>query len=84
MFTYEYPHPAVTTDCVIFGYDIREGLSVLLVERGIEPYRGRWAFPGGFRRRLGSNPSLSNSSALSPTCTGIRVRGSLQSRIWLW
>ena len=48
MYTYQYPHPAVTTDCVIFGYDLREGLSVLLVERGIDPYKGRWAFPGGF------------------------------------
>lgn len=47
-FTYNYPHPAVTTDCVIFGYDIKEGLSVLLVERGMEPYKGCWAFPGGF------------------------------------
>ena len=48
MYTYQYPHPAVTTDCVIFGYDVREGLSVLLVQRGIDPYKGRWAFPGGF------------------------------------
>jgi len=48
MYTYQYPHPAVTTDCVIFGYDIREGLSVLLVERGVEPFKGCWAFPGGF------------------------------------
>ena len=47
-YTYKYPHPAVTTDCIIFGYDIREGLSVLLVQRGIDPYKGRWAFPGGF------------------------------------
>ena len=47
-YTYKYPHPAVTTDCVIFGYDVREGLSVLLVERGLEPFKGRWAFPGGF------------------------------------
>jgi len=47
-FTYKYPHPAVTTDCIIFGYDLREGLSVLLVERGGEPYKGCWAFPGGF------------------------------------
>ena len=46
-YTYEYPRPAVTTDCVIFGFD-SEGLSVLLVERGIEPYKGCWAFPGGF------------------------------------
>ena len=48
MYSYKYPHPAVTTDCVIFGYDIREGLSVLLVQRGIDPFKGRWAFPGGF------------------------------------
>lgn len=46
-YTYEYPRPSVTTDCVIFGFD-SEGLSVLLIERGIEPYKGCWAFPGGF------------------------------------
>ena len=48
MYTYQYPHPAVTTDCVIFGYDLREGLSVLLVQRGIDPFKDRWAYPGGF------------------------------------
>jgi 8-oxo-dGTP diphosphatase len=32
---------------VIFGFD-GERLQVLLVERGIEPYKGKWAFPGGF------------------------------------
>jgi 8-oxo-dGTP diphosphatase len=47
MYCYKYPHPAVTTDCVIFGFD-GERLQVLLVERGIEPYKGKWAFPGGF------------------------------------
>jgi 8-oxo-dGTP diphosphatase len=47
LFTYKYPHPAVTTDCVIFGFD-GERLQVLLIERGIEPFKGRWAFPGGF------------------------------------
>ena len=46
-FCYRYPHLAVTTDCVIFGFD-GERLQVLLIERGIEPYKGRWAFPGGF------------------------------------
>ena len=44
---YKYPHPSVTTDCVIFGFDGNK-LKVLLVERGIEPFKGRWAFPGGF------------------------------------
>ena len=48
LYTYRYPHPAVTTDCVIFGYDAKGGLSILLVERGGEPYKGCWAFPGGF------------------------------------
>lgn len=46
-YCYRYPHPAVTTDCVIFGFD-GERLQVLLIERGIEPFKGRWAFPGGF------------------------------------
>ena len=46
-YCYKYPHPAVTTDCVIFGFDGAK-LKVLLIERGIEPYKGRWAFPGGF------------------------------------
>ncbi len=44
---YKYPHPAVTTDCVVFGFDGRK-LNILLVERGIEPFKGMWAFPGGF------------------------------------
>lgn len=47
MYTYKYPHPSVTTDCVIFGFD-GISLKVLLIERGIEPFKGRWAFPGGF------------------------------------
>ena len=47
VYTYRYPHPAVTADCVIFGFD---GVSIklLLIQRGIEPYKGKWAFPGGF------------------------------------
>ena len=46
-YTYEYPRPSVTSDCVIFGYDA-QGLSVLLIERGQDPFKGCWAFPGGF------------------------------------
>ncbi len=48
-YCYEYPHPSVTTDCVIFSFDGSK-LRVLLVRRGIEPYKGRWAFPGGFMK----------------------------------
>lgn len=46
-FCYKYPHPAVTADCVIFGFD-GVGIKVLLIQRGIEPYKDKWAFPGGF------------------------------------
>lgn len=48
-YCYQYPHPAMTCDCVIFGFD-GFSLQVLLVERGCEPYKGRWAFPGGFMK----------------------------------
>jgi 8-oxo-dGTP diphosphatase len=47
--TYQYPRAALTVDCVVFGFD--EGdLKVLLIERGLEPFKGRWALPGGFVR----------------------------------
>ncbi len=46
-YIYKYPHPSVTTDCVIFGFDGLQ-LRVLLIERKNDPYKGYWAFPGGF------------------------------------
>lgn len=48
-YTYEYPHAAITADCVIYGFD-GERLKILLIERGLEPYKGMWALPGGFMR----------------------------------
>lgn len=47
MYSYKYPHPAVTTDCVIFGFD-GVNIKLLLIQRGMEPFKGAWAFPGGF------------------------------------
>lgn len=42
-----FPPFAVTGDTVVFTR--REGrLMVALVQRGNDPYRGRWALPGGF------------------------------------
>ena len=52
-YIYEYPHPAVTADSVVFGYDGKQ-LKVLLIKRGQEKeasntaYVGFWALPGGF------------------------------------
>ena len=48
-FTYKYPHPAVTTDCVILTFH-EDQLKILLIRRGIEPFKGSWALPGGFLR----------------------------------
>lgn len=46
-YTYRYPRPAVTADSVVLAWEAGK-LSVLLVERKHPPYRGCWAFPGGF------------------------------------
>lgn len=46
-YTYEYPHPAVTTDIVIFTIRDRQ-LKLLLIKRAGAPFKGKWALPGGF------------------------------------
>jgi 8-oxo-dGTP diphosphatase len=46
-FQYDYPHPALTVDCVTFGFDGGE-MKILLVKRGIDPFLEKWALPGGF------------------------------------
>jgi len=48
-YTCKYPRAALTVDCVVFGFNEGE-LKVLLIERGLEPFKGRWALPGGFVR----------------------------------
>lgn len=58
MYQYDYPHPAVTTDIVIFT--IRDDrLKLLLIRRGAEPFKGKWALPGGF---VGIDESLEDGA----------------------
>jgi ADP-ribose pyrophosphatase len=45
-YTYDYPRPAVTADCIVMTKE--DEPKVLLIERGHEPFKGCWAFPGGF------------------------------------
>ena len=46
-YTYDHPRAALTVDAVVFGLDDAD-LKVLLIQRGQEPFIGRWALPGGF------------------------------------
>lgn len=47
LYAYEYPRASVTADSVLFAE--KDGLMyVLLIQRGNDPYKGYWAFPGGF------------------------------------
>ena len=45
-YTYKYPRPAVTADCIVITKEA--DAKVLLIQRGDEPFKGCWAFPGGF------------------------------------
>jgi 8-oxo-dGTP diphosphatase len=47
--TYKFPRPALAVDAVVFGLDDGD-LKVLLIRRDLEPFRGKWALPGGFVR----------------------------------
>lgn len=46
-YTYQYQRPAVTVDNLIIK-KTEAGEQILLIERGIEPFKGMWALPGGF------------------------------------
>lgn len=46
-YKYEYPHPAVTVDVVVFTIE-NDDLKVLLIQRDQDPFEGQWALPGGF------------------------------------
>lgn len=45
--TYEYARPGLTVDAVVFGFDEGE-LKLLLIQRDLQPFKGKWALPGGF------------------------------------
>ena len=45
-YTYKYPRPAVTADCVVITREAEP--RVLLIKRGGEPFKDCWAIPGGF------------------------------------
>lgn len=45
-YTYKYPRPAVTADMIVLTEEAEP--KILLIQCGGEPFKGCWAFPGGF------------------------------------
>ena len=46
-YTYTYPRPAVTVDCLIFR-KVSDKWQLLLIQRDKPPFEAKWALPGGF------------------------------------
>jgi 8-oxo-dGTP diphosphatase len=97
VYTSEHPIFYVTADVV--ALTIRDDvLSALVVERGSEPYKGRWALPGGFvepdeallaaaRRELKEETALADVTRLEQLGSygdpGRDPRGRIVSVAWL-
>jgi 8-oxo-dGTP diphosphatase len=58
-YSYHHPRPAVAVDVVIFSIR-NQRLEVLLIERGVAPFKNSWAVPGGFVRM---NEDLATAAA---------------------
>ncbi|HEG42586.1 MAG TPA: NUDIX hydrolase [Phycisphaerales bacterium] len=46
-YIYDWPRPMVTVDAVVFAADDDE-VKLLLIKRKNEPFKRKWAIPGGF------------------------------------
>ncbi len=46
-YVYDWPRPMVTVDTAVFTFS-GDRTKVLLINRGNEPFKGKWALPGGF------------------------------------
>ena len=76
-YTYQYPRPAVTADCVVVTTE--DVPKVLLIQRGTEPYKGHWAIPGGFMNMDETAEQCATTSQVHTVANnvGIQFRGCL-------
>ena len=58
-YVYNWPRPMVTVDAVVFDVS-GDRPKLLLIKRGNEPFKGKWAFPGGF---VDMNEELEDAAA---------------------
>lgn len=62
-YTYDWPRPMVSVDMVVFSFfegKHRSRVKVLLIKRKGEPFKGKWAVPGGF---VGIDEELEDAAA---------------------
>jgi 8-oxo-dGTP diphosphatase len=79
IYCYEFPRPAVAVDVVVFRL-VKSSLEVLLIKRARAPFKGRWAFPGGF---VDVDEPLEKAAARElQEETGLRVKGLRQFRAY--
>jgi 8-oxo-dGTP diphosphatase len=72
MYSYEYPRAMLTVDMAIFQ-QIYGQVQVLLVKRGVNPFKGHWALPGGV---IEMEETLQESAARElKEETGLEIRG---------
>lgn len=72
-FTYAFPKADMTVDCVLFGLSPESRLELVLIRRGEEPFKGRWALPGGFVELLENEVTLEAARREMEEETGITV-----------
>lgn len=76
---YDFPMPAVTADAILFAM-VDGRVSVLLVQRGKEPYKGSWATPGG-HLDVDADPDLETTAYRElKEETGIDAKGVVELR----
>ena len=46
-YVYDWPRPMVAADAMVFAV-FKNKIKLLLVNRGYEPFKGKWSLPGGF------------------------------------
>jgi 8-oxo-dGTP diphosphatase len=56
-YVYDWPRPMVTVDAAVFAF-FKNKPKLLLIRRGNNPFKGKWALPGGF---IGIDEELENA-----------------------
>ena len=74
-YSYKYPRPAVSVDCVAISPEGGQ-MQVLLIKRKNEPFKGHWAFPGGFMEMDEDAATAARRELLEET--GIRATQMMQ------